>query len=150
MSDSDKPPQRFALILISKQTASPEAMLADLDRCMKPDVLKNKRPWLNGLITTTILAVVLTFSGQLWADGRPEWAFAVFFAGAWLLISIFWSNARYNEESGLILADIIDHNFREISDRIDQLEQRLADTARRSDPADRNAATPSDITSSGS
>ena len=150
MSDSDKPPQRFALILISKQIASPEVLLADLDSCMKPDVLKNKRPWLNGLITTTILAVVLTFSGQLWADGRQEWAFAAFFAGAWLLISLFWSNVRYNEESGLILADIIDHNFREISDRIDQLEQHLADTGRQSNPADRNAAESSDINSSGS
>ena len=115
---------------------------------MKPDVLKNKRPWLNGLITTTILAVVLTFSGQLWADGRQEWAFAVFFAGTWLLISIFWSNAHYNEESGLILADIIDHNFREISERIDKLEQRLADTGRQSALADRSAAVLSDITSS--
>jgi hypothetical protein len=107
---------------------------------MKPGVSTRKKPWLNGLITTTVLAVLLTLAGQLWTDGRQEWAFAVFFSGVWLLISIFWSNAHYNEEAGVILADIVDHNFRKVSDRIDQLEQRLAEIGGQTVQADRKAA----------
>ena len=107
---------------------------------MKTELFKRKKPWLNSLFTTTILAILFFYSSQLWADGYPEWGFLVSFLGLWLLMSVFWSNAHYNEQSGVILADIVDHNFRKVSDRIDQLERQLEDMEDRAVAADQKAA----------
>lgn len=121
-----------------------------MDIGMKPELLKRKKPWLSSLVTTTILAVFFTLASQLWVDGRPEWAFVVFFSGLWILLSVFWSNAHYSEASGLVLADIVDHNFRKVSDRIDQLEQQLEEIAHRAVSSDQEAAKTPDRMMSGS
>ena len=117
---------------------------------MKPELLNRKKPWLNGLVTTTILAVFFVVASQLWAEGLQEWAFAVFFSGLWLLISVIWSNASYSEESGLILADIVDHNFRKVSDRIDRLERQLSTIGDRAVSGGQETADAPDRLASGS
>jgi hypothetical protein len=63
---------------------------------------------------------------MLWSSGHPEWAFALAFVAIWLLLSISWSNIDFTEESGSILARIVDHNFNQMNERIEQLEQDLA------------------------
>ena len=89
-------------------------------------VFNRKRPWRDALIATTGLSVFILASTMLWSSGRPEWAFALAFVAIWLLISISWSNIDFTEESGSILARIVDHNFQQMHERIEQLEQDLA------------------------
>ena len=89
-------------------------------------IFERKQPWRDALIATTGLSVFILASTMLWSSGHPEWAFALAFVAIWLLISISWSNIDFTEESGSILARIVDHNFHQMNDRIEQLEQDLA------------------------
>ena len=89
-------------------------------------VFNRKQPWRDALIATTGLSVFILASTLLWNSGHPEWAFALAFFAIWLLISISWSNIDFTEESGSILARIMDHNFHQMNERIEQLEQDLA------------------------
>ena len=89
-------------------------------------VFNRKQPWRDALIATTGLSVFILASTLLWNSGHPEWAFALAFVAVWLLISISWSNIDFTEESGSILARIVDHNFHQMNERIEQLEQDLA------------------------
>lgn len=57
--------------------------------------------------------------------GLQEWAFLLIFLAVWALISVSWSNVEFTEESGHILADIVDQNFERMSERIKLLEQEL-------------------------
>ena len=88
--------------------------------------INRKQPWRNALIATTGLSVFILVASLLWNSGHPEWAFALAFVAIWLLISISWSNIDFTEESGTILARIVDHNFDHMNERIEQLEQELA------------------------
>ena len=89
-------------------------------------VFRRKQPWRDALIATTGLSVFVLASTMLWNSGYPEWAFALAFAAMWLLLFISWSNIDFAEESGSILARIVDHNFHQMNERIEQLEQELA------------------------
>jgi len=89
-------------------------------------VFNRKQPWRDALIETTGLSVFILASTMLWSSGHPEWAFALAFVAIWLLLSISWSNIDFTEESGSILARIVDHNFHQMNERIEQLEQDLA------------------------
>ena len=89
-------------------------------------VFNQKQPWRDALIATTGLSVFILAATMLWSSGHPEWAFALAFVAIWLLIAISWSNIDFTEESGSILARIVDHNFHQMNDRIEQLEQDLA------------------------
>ena len=89
-------------------------------------VFNRKQPWRDALIATTGLSVFILASTMLWSSGHPEWAFALAFVAIWLLLSISWSNIDFTEESGSILARIVDHNFHQMNERIEQLEQDLA------------------------
>ena len=88
-------------------------------------VFNRKQPWRDALIATTGLSVFILASTMLWSSGHPEWAFALAFVAIWLLLSISWSNIDFTEESGSILARIVDHNFHQMNERIEQLEQDL-------------------------
>jgi len=89
-------------------------------------VFNRKKTWRDALIATTGLSVFILASTLLWNSGHPEWAFALAFVAIWLLLSISWSNIDFTEESGSILARIVDHNFHQMNERIEQLEQDLA------------------------
>ena len=89
-------------------------------------VFNRKQPWRDALIATTGLSVFILASTMLWSSGHPEWAFALAFVAIWLLISISWSNIDFTEESGSILARIVDCNFHQMNERIERLEQDLA------------------------
>jgi hypothetical protein len=88
-------------------------------------LLNTNRPWRNGLIVTTGLSLFTVLASFLWGAGYAEWAFVLAFFTVWLLISLFWSNDEFNEESGSILARIVDHNFDQMHKRLNQLEQEL-------------------------
>lgn len=86
---------------------------------------KRKQPWRDALIATTGLSVFTVACTLLWNSGHPEWAFALAFVAVWALIFISWSNIDFTEESGSILARIVDQNFEQMNERIAQLEQEL-------------------------
>jgi hypothetical protein len=88
-------------------------------------VFNRKQPWRDALIATTGLSVFILASSLLWNSGHQEWAFALAFVAIWCLLSISWSNIDFAEESGSILARIVDHNFHQMNERIEQLEQEL-------------------------
>ena len=93
---------------------------------MKSIQLQNTtHPWRNGLVVTTGLSLFTVLASLLWSAGHAEWAFVLAFLTVWLLISLFWSNDEFNEESGSILARIVDHNFDQMHERLEQLEQEL-------------------------
>ena len=87
--------------------------------------LKTRRPWRNGLIATTGLSLFTVIATLLWRSGHAEWAFVLIFVAIWLLISVIWSNDDFNEESGTILAHIVDRNFSQMHERLEHLEQEL-------------------------
>jgi hypothetical protein len=87
--------------------------------------LKTRRPWRNGLIATTGLSLFTVIASLLWRSGLPEWAFLLIFVAIWLLISVIWSNDDFNEESSTILARIVDENFSQMHERLEQLEKEL-------------------------
>ena len=88
-------------------------------------IFKRRQPWRNALIATTLLSLFLVISSLLWKSGNQEWAFLLAFAAVWTLISFTWSNVDFTEESGSILARIVDHNFEQMHERIDQLESEI-------------------------
>jgi len=100
---------------------------------MNSSVLKKKQPWLNALIATTGLSIFFVVAHYLWAAGLQEWAFILAFMAIWTVISISWSNVEFSEESGSILAKIMDHNFQDMSERIEELERELAEITQTSE-----------------
>lgn len=97
-------------------------------------IYKRKQPWRDALIATTGLAVFILAATLLWNSGHQEWAFALSFLGVWLLISISWSNIDFTEQSGSILARIMDSNFEQMHKRIEQLEEELSRLRNHSTP----------------
>jgi len=89
-------------------------------------VTRRKQPWRDALIATTGLSVFTVACTLLWNSGHPEWSFALAFVSVWALLFISWANIDFTEESGSILARIVDHNFNQVNERIAQLEQELA------------------------
>lgn len=89
-------------------------------------IYKRKQPWRDALIATTGLSVFILAATLLWNSGYPEWAFALSFLSVWVLISISWSNIDFTEQSGTILARIMDKNFLQMHDRIEQLEEEIS------------------------
>ena len=89
-------------------------------------IYKRKQPWRDALIATTGLSVFMLAATLLWNSGYQEWAFALSFLSVWVLISISWSNIDFTEQSGTILARIMDNNFDQMQRRIEQLEEELS------------------------
>ena len=87
--------------------------------------LKPRQTWRNSLIVTTALTLLLSGAVHLWSAGWAEWAFVGIFASVWTLLSALWSNDDYIEKSNLMLADIVDHNFEVVHERLKQLEMEL-------------------------
>lgn len=92
---------------------------------MKSKPWKKTSPWQSALLATSGLAAIFVVTSSLWQAGYPQWGFLLVFGAIWALISISWSNVEYTEASGSLLADIVDHNFAHMHDRIQQLEQEL-------------------------
>ena len=85
-----------------------------------------RHPWRDALIATTGLSVFVLAATMLWNSGHQEWAFALSFVSVWVLISISWSNVEFTEETGVLLARIMDQNFDEMHNRVRQLEDELS------------------------
>jgi len=86
---------------------------------------KRVNTWQNGLLATSALAAIFFAASLLWQQGHAQWAFALAFTAVWALISISWSNVDYAEESGTILAHIVDHNFNQLHERLEEMEKEL-------------------------
>lgn len=86
---------------------------------------KRMNAWQSGLLATSALAATLFASSQLWHQGHPEWAFVLAFAAVWALISISWANIDFSEKSGTMLAQVVDHNFEGMHERLKFLEKEL-------------------------
>ena len=86
---------------------------------------KSNQPWRNGLVTATGFSLFAVVASLLWSAGYTEWAFLISFTALWLLISLIWSNDRFIEHSGSILANVVDHNFEHVHERIELLEKEL-------------------------
>lgn len=86
---------------------------------------RNLQTWQNALLATSGLAALLFASIQLWQQGYPQWAFVLAFTATWALLTLSWSNVDYAENSGSMLARIMDHNFNQLHDRLVELENEL-------------------------
>lgn len=82
-------------------------------------------PWQRSLLATCALSAAFVAASLLWQSGNPEWAFVVAFASVWVTLSLAWSDVDYTEESGVLLAQIVDHNFDRLHDRLQELEQQI-------------------------
>lgn len=89
-------------------------------------IFKRKQPWRDALIATTGLSLFTLAATLLWKSGHPEWSFVLLFMGVWILLSISWSNIDFTEQSGSFLASIMDHNFDQMHDRVEKLEEELS------------------------
>jgi hypothetical protein len=86
---------------------------------------KKVNPWQVGLLATSALAAAVFAASLLWQQGHPEWAFVLSFSAVWALLSIVWANVDFTEDSGTLLARVVDHNFHHVHDRLEFLEQEL-------------------------
>ena len=102
--------------------------------------LKTQRPWRNGLIATTGLSLFTVIASLLWRSSHAEWAFVLIFVAIWVLISVIWSNDDFNEESGSILAHIVDRNFSQMNERLERMERELEQVRGGRETNDRQAA----------
>ena len=87
---------------------------------------KLRTPWRDGLIIATGLSALAFAASLLWQSGQAEWGFVLMFGTTWLLISLLLINDGFNEESGLMLARLLDHNVDHLLARVDHLEKALA------------------------
>jgi hypothetical protein len=90
-------------------------------------VFKRKQPWRDALIATTGLSLFVLAATLLWQTGYRQWAFVSIFVAVWMLLSISWSNLDFTEKSGTLLAEITDHNFQVLYERVEKLEKTLED-----------------------
>ena len=111
-----------------------------LPRCGGTVTRKKSNAWKSGLLATSGLAATFFAAKLLWLQGYPEWAFVLAFAAVWALISISWSNIDYAEESGCILARIVDRNFDHVYDRLEHLENEVEQLKARLDRPFRKAS----------
>lgn len=84
-----------------------------------------KHPWRTGLVISTLLSGLVFCASMVWQAGYAQWAFALVFGAVWLLISLLLVNDEFNENSGLILASVLDENVDHLLERIHQLESRF-------------------------
>jgi len=84
-------------------------------------------PWKRSLLTTSALSAAFFAGSLLWQAGHPEWAFLLAFLVVWVTLSLFWGDLRFTEDSGLLLAQVVDYNFSGLTERLDDLEKRVAE-----------------------
>lgn len=92
------------------------------------------RSWKSGLLATSALAAALFAASLLWQQGHPQWAFLLAFTATWALVSLILSIVDFTEQSGLVLARILDDNVDDLLARIGELEQEI-ERLRRDQPA---------------
>ena len=85
-----------------------------------------QHPWKGGLVLATLLSALTVLASLFWQAGYPQWAFLVLFAVLWLFAGVCLANDRFNEESGLILARVLDENMDQVQERIHRLQEQLA------------------------
>ncbi|NNK50723.1 MAG: hypothetical protein HKO99_03905 [Xanthomonadales bacterium] len=117
LSEQGKP-RHHSLIIFSERYAGDEDMSGMM-------TFKRKQPWRDALIATTALSLFIFAASLLWETGYPQWAFAAVFVAVWLLLSFSWSNVDFTEKSSKLLAEIMDQNFEQMHQRVEQLERAL-------------------------
>lgn len=89
------------------------------------DKYRVNQPWRNALVATTALSVTFAVASVLWNSGHAEWAFLLFFVAVWALLAVSWSNVQFAEESGSILAGVVDRNFVHLYTKVERLEREI-------------------------
>lgn len=84
-----------------------------------------RNPWQAGLITATGLSVIAFYANLLSQSGNAEWAFLLLFGAVWWLTAMFWANDGFNEESGMMLSEVMDRNVEYLHNRLISLEKEL-------------------------
>jgi hypothetical protein len=84
-----------------------------------------RRPWQAGLIAATGLSLAGFYAQLLSQAGHTEWGFMLMFGAIWCLITLFWANDGFIEESGLLLAEAMDQNVENLHNRLVNLEEEL-------------------------
>jgi hypothetical protein len=97
-------------------------------------------PWQRSLLATSALSAAFVGASLLWQGGHPEWAFLLAFATVWVTLSISWSDLHFTEQSGVMLAQIVDHNFEHLHDRLAELERELTALRERGETPRRRAS----------
>ena len=97
-------------------------------------------PWQRSLLATCALSAGFVAASLLWQSGSPQWAFVVAFTTVWATLSVTWSDVDYTEESGMLLAQIVDHNFDQLHGRLEELERQLDDLRKSRTMQDRRAS----------
>lgn len=82
-------------------------------------------PWRRSLLATCALSAAVVAASLLWQSGSPQWAFVLVFATVWVTLSLAWSDVDYSDQSGVVLARIVDHNFDRVHERLEELERQL-------------------------
>ena len=82
-------------------------------------------PWQRSLLATCALSAAFVASSLLWQAGQPQWGFLLAFATVWITLSVSWSDLHFTEQSGVLLAQIVDDNFHRLHERLEQLEREL-------------------------
>ena len=82
-------------------------------------------PWQRSLLATCALSAAFVAASLLWQSGSAHWAFVVAFATVWVTLSLTWSDVDYSEASGIVLAQIVDHNLDRMHERFEELERQL-------------------------
>lgn len=78
------------------------------------------------MLWSTLVSLMAVTGSQLWQAGYQQWAFLLFFATLWVFFTVCLANDRFNEQSGVILARVIDENVDDLLERIRQLEDSVA------------------------
>jgi hypothetical protein len=97
-------------------------------------------PWQRSLLATCALSAAFVAASLLWQSGSAHWAFVVAFATVWVTLSLTWSDVDYTEKSGVMLAQIVDHNFDRLHGRMQELEQQIEELRSRKTPSNRRAS----------
>ena len=97
-------------------------------------------PWQRSLLATCALSAAFVAASLLWQSGHPQWAFVVAFLTTWITFSVAWSDVDYTEESGVVLAQIVDHNLERLHGRLEDLERQLEDLRVRGETPERRAS----------
>ena len=97
-------------------------------------------PWQRSLLATCALSAAFVAASLLWQSGNTHWAFVVAFTTVWVTLSLTWSDVDYTEESGVMLAQIVDHNFDRVHGRMQELEQQIEELRSRSAPPNRRVS----------
>ena len=87
--------------------------------------MRRTGPWQRALLVTSALSAAFFAAAWVWQAGHPQWAFLIAFLAVWVTLSLVWSEVQFTEDSGVLLAEIVDRNIDGLHDRLGEVERIL-------------------------